>query len=236
MKTVLLAEDEATTLRFYQTGLRGLQGWRLLGAENGQRALEIMRREPVDVLVTDLQMPVLDGFGLIAQVHARYPSVPIIVLTSLPEGLSFERARELGAFKVLSKPVRLSSLMDELRILGEREVEGKVRGLSIGSLLQLMNWELKTSTLTVRSEGRIGLLYVRKGELIHASCAEGEGLEAAYRVLSWSAPEVEFVDTCRVEATIGLPVPEILMNVALINDQRRMAADKGKEDPWSLVD
>ena len=164
MKTVLLVEDEATTLRFYQTGLRGLQGWRLLGAENGRKALESMRRESVDVLVTDLQMPILDGFGLIAEVHARYPSVPIIVLTSLPEGLSFDRARELGAFKVLSKPVRLSSLMEEIRGLGEREAEGKVRGLNIGSLLQLMNWELKTSTLTVKCEGRIGVLYVRGGQ------------------------------------------------------------------------
>lgn len=233
MKTVLLVEDEPTTLRFYQTGLRGLQGWRLLGAENGLKALDAMRCEPVDVLVTDIQMPVLDGFGLIAEVHARYPSVPIIVLTSLPEGQPFERARELGAFKVLSKPVRLSSLMEEIRGLGEREADGKVRGLSLGSLLQLMSWEIKTSTLTVKSEGRIGVLYVRAGNLIHATCAEGEGLEAAYRILCWPGPEVEFVDTCRVDPTIDLPVPEILMNAALIQDTQKMSATPEKEDPWA---
>ncbi|WP_005035392.1 response regulator transcription factor [Holophaga foetida] len=233
MKTVLLVEDEATTLRFYQTGLRGLQGWRLLGAENGRKALESMRRESVDVLVTDLQMPILDGFGLIAEVHARYPSVPIIVLTSLPEGLSFDRARELGAFKVLSKPVRLSSLMEEIRGLGEREAEGKVRGLNIGSLLQLMNWELKTSTLTVKCEGRIGVLYVRGGKLVHATCAEFEGLEAAYQILCWPKPEVEFVDTCRVGSSIELPIPEILMNAALLQDTQKMAPEPEKRDPWA---
>ncbi|MBP1625619.1 MAG: Response regulator containing CheY-like receiver domain and AraC-type DNA-binding domain protein [Holophagaceae bacterium] len=235
MKTVLLAEDEATTLRFYQTGLRGLQGWRLLGAENGQKALDLMRQESVDVLVTDLQMPIMDGFSLIAEVHSRYPSVPIIVLTSMPEGISFERARELGALKVLSKPVRLSALMEEIRALGEREVEGKVRGLNIGSLIQLMNWELKTSTLTVKSQGRVGILYVRGGKLIHATCAECEGLEAAYRILAWPKPEVEFVDTCRVQASISLPVPEILMNVALQQDTLGAEAPQQPDDPWGTA-
>jgi len=233
MKTVLLVEDDAATLRLYQAGLKGLHGWRLLGAEHGRRALDLMRQEPVDVLVTDLQMPVLDGFALIGEVYARYPSVPIIVLTSLPEGHSFERARELGALKVLAKPVRLSALMEEIRGLGEREAEGKVRGLNVGSLLQLMSWESKTSTLTVRSEGRVGILYVRAGQLMHASSPEGEGLEAAYGILAWPKPEVEFVDACRVEPSIGLPVAEILMNAALFQDAQQPESPGRPEDPWA---
>ena len=231
MKKVLLVEDEATTLQFYRKGLRGLQGWELLGASNGQEALDILRREPVNVLVTDLQMPVLDGFGLIAAVYACYPSIPIIVLTSLPEGLSFDRAKELGALKVLSKPVRLSALMDEIRALGDREAVGKVRGLAVGSLLQLMNWEMKTITLTVKSEERIGQLYVNHGALIHASCAAQEGLDAAYTILSWANPEVEFVDTCRVQPTIDLPVAEVLINAALMQDNNQLDAEP-PQDVW----
>jgi len=232
MKTALLVEDEPATLRFYQTGLRGLQGWRLLGAENGLKALEVMRRESVDVLVTDLQMPMLDGFGLITAVHARYPSIPVIVLTSLPGEESFDRARQLGALKVLSKPVRLSALMEEIRTLGEMKTDGHVRGLNLGSLLQLMNWELKTATLTVKSGGETGLLYVRLGNLISASSGDLEGLDAAYRILSWLKPEVEFVDACRVEPSILLPLQEILLNAALSQDTREEQQKTQPEDPW----
>lgn len=226
-KVALLVEDEAATLRFYQTGLKGLQGWRLVGAENGAKALEVLRHEPVDVLVTDLNMPVMDGYRLITSVHELYPSIPVLVLTSLPEGAPHDRALELGALRVLSKPVRLSLLMEEIKLLGVRESTGMVRGLSLSSLLQLMGWEGKTCTLSVKSGNAIGHLYFSKGRLIHALCGDDEGIVAAYKILAWPEPQVEFVDACRVGEAISMSTDEILMNLAIIQDHRG-----GAPDPW----
>lgn len=227
-KSVLLVEDEPATLRFYQTGLKGLTGWRQLSAVNGEKALEILRREPIDVLVTDINMPVMDGYRLITSVHEFYPSIPIIVLTSLPAGAPQDRAIELGALRVLSKPVRLSVLMDEIKLLGKRESEGLVRGISLSGLLQLMGWEGKTCTLTVRSDESIGHLYFKKGRLIHALSGEDEGIVAAYQILTWPNPRVEFVEACRVGETINMPTEEILMNVAVIQDTQRSTIQKNQ--------
>jgi CheY-like chemotaxis protein len=230
-KVVLLVEDEPTTMRFYQTGLKGLTGWRQIAAENGEKALDVLRRESVDVLVTDLNMPVMDGYKLIASVHELFPSIPVIVLTSLPSGAPQDKALALGALRVLSKPVRLSLLMEEIKQLGSQETDGFVRGVSLSGLLQLMGWEGKTCTLTVKSGASIGHLYFKGGRLIHALCGEGEGLEAAYRILAWSQPQVEFVDACRVEGTIQRATEEILMNVAVIQDTQRIPLPPS--DPWS---
>ena len=229
-KAVLLVEDEPATLRFYQTGLKGLSGWRQVIAENGLRALEVLRHEPINVLVTDLNMPVMDGYGLITTVHELYPSIPIIVLTSLPPGAPQDRAVALGALQVLSKPVRLSLLMEEIKLLGNRESDGFVRGISLSGLLQLMSWEGKTCTLTVKSRTSIGHLYVMKGRLIHALCGDDEGIVAAYQILGWPQPQVEFVDACRVGETIGMSTEEILMNVAVIQDSQK--AEPKRHDPW----
>jgi CheY-like chemotaxis protein len=229
-KTVLLVEDEPATLRFYQTGLKGLPGWRQLSAVNGEKALEMMRREPIDVLVTDINMPVMDGYRLITTVHELYPSIPIVVLTSLPPGAPQDRAMALGALQVLSKPVRLSLLMEEIKQLGNRESEGYVRGISLSGLLQLMTWEGKTCTLTVKSQGSIGHLYFKKGRLIHALNGDGEGIVAAYQILTWPQPQVEFVDACRVGETINMPTEEILMNVAVIQDTQKISLKK--DEPW----
>jgi len=229
-KVVLLVEDEPATLRFYQTGLKGLQGWRQVIAENGERALDVLRREPIDVLVTDLNMPVMDGYRLITSVHTLYPSIPIIVLTSLPPGAPQDRAMALGALQVLCKPVRLSLLMEEIKFLGSREPEGFVRGIGLSGLLQLMSWEGKTCTLTVRSKGSIGYLYCKKGRLIHALCGDDEGIVAAYQILTWPQPQVEFVDACRVEETISMSTEEILMNVAVIQDTAKVAPRR--HEPW----
>jgi CheY-like chemotaxis protein len=230
-KVVLLVEDEPATLRFYQTGLKGLQGWRQVIAENGARALEVLRHDPVDVLVTDLNMPVMDGYRLITSVHDLFPSIPIIVLTSLPPGAPQDRAMALGALQVLSKPVRLSLLMEEIRLLGNRESDGFVRGISLSGLLQLMSWEGKTCTLTVKSRASIGHLYLLKGRLIQALCGEEEGIVAAYQILSWPLPQVEFVDACRVAEVINMSTEEILMNVAVIQDTHQSTPKR--RDPWS---
>ena len=230
-KVVLLVEDEPTTLRFYQTGLKGLQGWTQVIAGNGARALEILRHEPVDVLVTDLNMPVMDGYRLITTVHDLYPSIPVIVLTSLPPGAPQDRALALGALRVLSKPVRLSLLMEEIRLLGNRESDGSVRGIGLSGLLQLMSWEGKTCTLTVKSRTLLGRLYILQGRLIHALCGDDEGIVAAYQILTWPQPQVEFVDTCRVGEAIHMTTEEILMNVAVIQDSKK--AEPKRHDPWS---
>ncbi len=243
-RLVLVVEDEVMTRRMYTTGLKGLQihGWRILAAENGAVAAEILRKEPVDVVVTDLNMPVMDGYRLIAMIHDHYPLLPVVVLTALSEGEPQERALRMGAIRVMSKPARLSLLMEEIRQAGDRKSEGVVRGLPLSSLLQLMEWEGKTCTLKVRSGPDHGYLYVKSGMLIHAEHAGSEGAFAAYDILGWPGPSIEFVEACRVEASIDLPIGEILMNVALIQDnQARNPVDDAPpdlrpDDPWTMVD
>lgn len=219
LKTVLFVEDEVSTLRFYSAGLRGLHEFKFLLAENGQQALDALNANNVDVVVTDLNMPVMDGFTLITRLTAKYPSIPVLVVSGLPEPKAGQDALNLGAIRILSKPPRLSTLMEEIRAAAQRKAEGLVKGISIGSLLQLLSWEQKTCTLTVRSKGRVGMVYLRKGEVVSAAYHEHEGIVAAYEILSWEHPEIEFVETCRMDRIIDLPVAELLMNVAMITDQ-----------------
>ena len=110
-----MVEDEAATLRFYLAGLRGMQEFRLLAAENGAEALAVLQSNPVDVVVTDLKMPVLDGYALLAILAERYPSLPVIVLTAVAEPGMLVRAERLGALRILAKPIKLSLLMEEIR-------------------------------------------------------------------------------------------------------------------------
>jgi CheY-like chemotaxis protein len=219
-KTLLVVEDDKSTLSLYRAGLKGLQGFKILMAENGGQALEMLRQEPVHVLVTDLNMPVMDGFNLIAKASRLYPQVPIIVMTGLDESQHLNTPLQLGAIRILTKPPRLSILMDAIRAAAQFEPAGMVRGIGLNSILQLLNWEKKSCTLTVNSEEGMGLLYLKHGEVIHAAFKDEDGLPAAYRILVWDRPDIEFVETCRVHTTIDLPLTELLMNAALITDQR----------------
>jgi len=219
-KTLLVVEDDRSTLSLYRAGLKGLQGFKILMAENGGQALERLRLEPVHVLVTDLNMPVMDGFNLIAKASRLYPQVPIIVMTGLDESQHLNTPLQLGAIRILTKPPRLTILMDAIRAAAQFEPAGMVRGIGLNSILQLLSWEKKACTLTVKSEAGMGLLYLKNGEVVHAAYREEEGLPAAYQILIWDRPDIEFVETCRVQPTIDLPLTELLMNAALITDHR----------------
>jgi CheY-like chemotaxis protein len=220
-KTLLVVEDDRATLSLYRAGLKGLQGFKIIMAENGGQALEMLRQEPVDVLVTDLNMPVMDGFNLIAKVSRFYPQVPIIVMTGLDESQHLNTPLQLGAIRILTKPPRLTILMDAIRTAAQFEPAGMVRGIGLNSILQLLNWEKKSCSLTIKSETGMGLMYLKQGEVVHAAYLAEEGLPAAYEILAWDRPDIEFVETCRVEQTINLPLTELLMNAAILSDHRR---------------
>jgi len=220
-KTLLVVEDDRSTLSLYRAGLKGLAGFNILMAQNGAEAMDILCREPVHVLVTDLNMPVMDGFNLIAKVSRLYPQVPIIVMTGLNESQHLNAPLQLGAIRILTKPPRLTLLMDAIRAAAQFEPSGMIRGLNLSSILQLLSWEKKFCTLTVKCEAGMGLLYLKNGEVIHAACHGLEPLPAAYEILTWDRPDIEFVDTCRVDATIDLPLTEMLMNAALITDHTK---------------
>jgi len=214
-RVLLLAEDDRATQNLFQVGLRKLSGYEVITVNNGIEALDVLKKRPVHVLVTDLHMPVMDGFELISVVYERYPHVPILVMTGLVETNYKTTPTSLGTLRILPKPVRLSVLIEQIKEAGEHKPDGIIQGLNLSSLLQLMAWEHKSCTVVVGSEHGIGMLYMQEGQLIQASFKELEGLEAAYKILEWKQSHVEFTDICRANKTINIPLAELLINAAM---------------------
>lgn len=226
MKTVLIVEDDPLVLRYVTVALSVQGEFRLLGAENGLEALDMLARERADAVVTDLHMPVMDGFSFIAEASRRFPGLPILVLTAIPQD-HLPPVLTDGPLKILDKPTDPAVLARELRSATAASPDGVVKGIGLENLLQLLHWERKTCTLTVLSKGRLGHLYLQDGTLIHASGDALEGLEAVFRICAWTRTQVEFVDVCRVEASFQLPTDELLMELAIRKDHRRQDAPSG---------
>ncbi len=104
--TILVADDSATMRMIVQATLTGA-GWQVLTAGNGQEALEMAKRHPVDLVVSDWNMPVMGGLELIQGLREQdqYLDVPVLVLTTEDDVDSKMAARDLGVCGWLSKPV-----------------------------------------------------------------------------------------------------------------------------------
>lgn len=87
-------------------------------ALSGEEALAMVTEEVPDVMVLDLRMPGLDGLEVLRRVKAAYPQIAVIVMTGRGTGEDEQRARALGAFAYLTKPVDITDLMETIRAAG----------------------------------------------------------------------------------------------------------------------
>ena len=121
---VLIVDDEAEMRRLARTALER-NGWSVVEAENGADGLAIVARSLPRVILLDLSMPVMDGFGFIKELRARpgCEQVPVVVLTAM-DLTAEDRRRLRGANQILNKgSTRMSDLVDKLRRLGTDAVE-----------------------------------------------------------------------------------------------------------------
>ncbi len=115
--TILVVEDSEVTRALVVGILRGL-GYRVLEADDGRVALDVLERSRVDLIVTDIQMPRIDGLELIQRLRddTRFKSTPIIVLSTLGSDEDKERAMRSGANGYLVKlNFREQELLDAVR-------------------------------------------------------------------------------------------------------------------------
>lgn len=116
--TALVVDDCAAARRQLGLALSRL-GVSTVEAEDGAAAWRKLQGERLDLIVTDIEMPVMDGLKLIGLVRktARHRRTPILVVSSQATGPEGERARELGAAAYLPKPVQLPRLAEVVRQL-----------------------------------------------------------------------------------------------------------------------
>jgi CheY-like chemotaxis protein len=120
MVTVVVAEDSETMRQVIVMGLAREDDVTVLEAADGAQALRLVTTHEVDLLITDLKMPVLDGFKLIAAVRSdpRSASMRIAVITTEGGEKEREQAERLGADSFLAKPIELrqvEKLVHQLR-------------------------------------------------------------------------------------------------------------------------
>ena len=103
-KKILLVDDQKGYLASLADGLKDCDGSLcILTAENGDRALQLLASHPVDMVVTDLKMPLMNGFELLAQMQEKYPHIPAIAMSSFVDSWTEARLAALGAARFFEK-------------------------------------------------------------------------------------------------------------------------------------
>ena len=118
MRTILVVDDDEA-IRDMTTDVLTEAGFHVRTAPSGEGAVEFLREEEVDVILTDLMMPGMDGLGLLAKIRTLHPDLPLILMTAFGSIESAVEALRLGARDYVTKPF----LIDELVLSVERALE-----------------------------------------------------------------------------------------------------------------
>jgi len=117
---ILVVDDEEIVLKSCRKILEG-GGHEVFTALSGQEAFDLMEKEPIDIVITDIKMPVMDGMEVLEKVKEKYPDILVIMITGYSTVQSAVQAMKLGAFDYIPKPFT----PDEVLIVVERALEKK---------------------------------------------------------------------------------------------------------------
>jgi len=113
-RLILAVDDEQAVLDYVRDVLASA-GFRVLTANCGPDAIDLVRRECPDLVLLDLKMPGMDGPATLGHIRQVRGSVPVVVLTAFPDSELMERALEHGPITLLAKPLSPHLLVDAVR-------------------------------------------------------------------------------------------------------------------------
>jgi twitching motility two-component system response regulator PilG len=219
-KTILIVDDDMDFLRRVENFINVyVEHTNVLTASDGREALQILHEKRVDLVVTDIEMPVMDGIELLNHIRLKNQNIPAIVMTRFSTPENHKRLAEIGQFYIFEKTMKLKTLGEKILSMLKRNFRAYVRGVTLENLLQMIQIEQKSCTLKVRSKEKVGYLYLKDGKLVNANTSGIEGEEAAVKIISWVSAETEMQGNCQTETKIQTSLMHILLKASQFKDE-----------------
>lgn len=238
LRTVLVAEDDDLFRVFLASLLKG-RGFEVYEARDGVEALALTLERRPWLILTDVNMPELDGIELCRRVrqHALVRHTPVVFVSGWDDYKERYRGLAAGADEFLSKSTPVRELLIRVQLVLRRYVElgrpgedgealrGDVQVVGAPGLLQMVHLGRWSGTLTVRGRGGRFEARFRRGELLAAETGARAGAEAVYDFIAWNEGLFTFVPAAPDED--AAPLDETLDSL-LLEGCRRL--DEARRD------
>jgi two-component system, chemotaxis family, chemotaxis protein CheY len=117
--SALIVEDSPTMRQLLVFAMSRLRGVRVVEADDGLDALKKLQAQQFDIIITDINMPIMDGLKLVKRIRSdeRYKDIPIVIVTTEGGEVDRQRALALGANAYITKPIRAPQVIETVRQL-----------------------------------------------------------------------------------------------------------------------
>ena len=197
---VLIIDDDHIWLRLIKKKFENFSDtFTTLTALDGKQALGCLQKNMVSLVVTDMQMPKMDGLALLAKLSENYPDIPVIIMTAYSTPTSKKKVLDGGAAGYIEKPFVVEDLATKIIESLQKETEGgTLQTVPLDMFIQLIEMEQKTCTIRVFNKitQHKGILFFYKGDLMDARVKNRQGNTAAYEIFAWDKVTLSIQDEC----------------------------------------
>ena len=229
----LFVDDDPQFLATLTQSKQGSKAhWAFRTATNHVQALEQLKSEPVQIIVLDVEMPVMDGIEFLRLLRRTHPGQRVVMLAARVDEAARKTSMELGAALYLEKPTTpdgfqcLFAALEALTTAGPQSGSGGQSGfrgmmqVGLTDVLQMECLARKSSILAVSAGSRKGQIFVNDGAIIHAEYGRLQGEMALYGLLGLSGGEFNlFPYTEPSRRTISGQYEFLLMEAARLRDE-----------------
>ncbi|NTV15108.1 MAG: response regulator [Desulfobulbaceae bacterium] len=227
-KKILVVDDEKDILWPLQEFLQDEElQTQVLTALSGEEALEILVRERIDLVITDIRMPGISGLDLLVEIKNRFPYTAVIVMTAFPSREFKREALLKGGVHFVEKPFDIKAVREKvlLTLRQEGRFRGLLAGVSLADIIQIKCLSGITGALGVRDGARRGIIFFSQGEISHALCEQLDGEEAFYEIMAFSQGNLDTLLTAEIPVrTIFSSHVALLMEAARRQDEYQATA------------
>jgi CheY-like chemotaxis protein len=233
MKRVLIVDDEVALVRSIAKYLDSFVGeYRVFSAFSGEEGLTILRQQPVDIMLTDVNLPGLDGITVVRRALEMRPELAVVVMTAFGSPDLEAVALREGAMRFVNKPLDLDELRGiiQMSAMVETGWAGIVGGLDLLDLAQLIALAGKSAVVHVGCGAENGILVFQDRAVVHARQGELSGEEAFYRMAMWSGgtfQEEASADVNSYPRNIEVRATHLFMEAARLRDEQAHRQSEG---------
>lgn len=213
--------------------------WRIHQAGSADQALDVLKKEKIDVIVVDANMPVLDGVQFLKVLSRRHPELKKVMLTGLATEEKRSACLASGAELFIEKPrssdglKAVFAMLDELMTWKPREgFQGMLRKVGLQDVIQMECLGRNSCVLEISNPQTTGRLYIEEGSLIHAILGNLSGEKALQKLLSLAGGSFQLLPfESPPQRTINGPWEFLLMEAARVRDESAQAGAQEETSP-----
>lgn len=226
MPDLLIIEDENSLLEALVDGLEvAFPDATTHGVGSVEAALSIIEQGPPKLIISDVRLPGKSGLDLLIEARQQWPSIRFILMSAYAS-VNGKDVIAHGATHFLRKPFALNDMIRAVqKSLQDSQFNTSELSLSLGDVMQILNWARKTSVIHVSNGGEDGQVFLENGDVVHAETGAMTGAEAFSHIAAW--PHVRF----RSEAVEAAPERTIDQPFSALHQLlKTVLTDEAKQD------